>query len=45
MSSLNFLGLAFVLVWFGIVAYLFSVTRRQKGLEKRLEELRRTIGD
>ena len=39
MDGLQFLGLAFVLVWVGIVLFLFSVTRRQRALEKRIEEL------
>lgn len=40
MNGLNFLGIGFLLVWFGIVAFLFTVTRRQKALEQRVEELR-----
>ena len=43
MEGLGFLGVAYVAVWLGIVAFLFAVTRRQKALEKRMEELRRTI--
>jgi CcmD family protein len=42
-DGLGFLGVAYVAVWLGIVAFLFAITRRQKALEKRLEELRRTI--
>ncbi|MEX2553953.1 MAG: CcmD family protein [Actinomycetota bacterium] len=42
MDDVGYLGVAFVLVWFGIVVFLISVTRRQKALEKRVEELRRT---
>ena len=42
MDDLGYLGVAYVLVWIGIVVFLFSVTRRQKALEKRVEELRRT---
>lgn len=42
MSDLGFLGVAYVLVWLGIVVFLFSVTKRQKALEKRVEELRKT---
>lgn len=40
MSSLNFLGIGFLLVWFGIVAFLLTLTKRQKSLEQRMEELR-----
>jgi CcmD family protein len=39
LDNLGFLGLAFLLVWVGIVAYLLTVTRRQRALERRLEEL------
>ncbi len=45
MDGLGFLGVAYVLVWLGIVAYLFAVTRRQKALEKRMEELRRSFDE
>ncbi|HEX2180514.1 MAG TPA: CcmD family protein [Actinomycetota bacterium] len=40
MDGLGYLGLAFVLVWVGITLFLFSVSRRQRALEKRIEELR-----
>ncbi len=40
MDGLGYLGLAFVLVWVGIALFLFSVSRRQRALEKRIEELR-----
>lgn len=40
MSSLNFLGIGFLLVWFGIVAFLLTLSKRQKALEQRVEELR-----
>jgi CcmD family protein len=43
MDGLSFLGVAYTLVWLGIVAFLLSVARRQKALEKRIEELRRRI--
>ena len=43
MDGLGFLGVAYVAVWLGIVAFLFAITRRQKALEKRIVELRRTI--
>ncbi|HEX2259554.1 MAG TPA: CcmD family protein [Actinomycetota bacterium] len=39
MDNLGFLGLAFVVVWLGIAIYLLTVTRRQRALEERLEEL------
>jgi CcmD family protein len=45
MDDLGFLGVAFLLVWFGIVVFLFSVTRRQKALEKRVEELRKVTNN
>jgi CcmD family protein len=40
LDSLGFLGLAFVVVWLGIAAYLLAITRRQRALEQRLEELK-----
>jgi CcmD family protein len=40
-DDLGFLGVAYLLVWSGIVVFLFSVTRRQKALEKRVEELQK----
>lgn len=39
MDGLGFLGLAFIVVWVGLAGYLFSVSRRQKTLERRLEAL------
>lgn len=40
MDGLGFLGLAYGLVWLGIALFLFSVSRRQRSLEKRIDELR-----
>jgi CcmD family protein len=40
MDGLAFLGLAYLLVFAGIAMFLFSVSRRQLALEKRIEELR-----
>ena len=37
------MGVAYVVVWLGFVAFLFAVTRRQKALEKRMDELRGAI--
>lgn len=31
--------MAFIVVWVGLAGYLFSVSRRQKALERRLEAL------
>lgn len=39
MDGLGFLGLAFLLVFAAIVLFLFSVSRRQRALEKRIEDL------
>lgn len=41
-SKLLFLGIGFSLVWIAIAGYLFSLSRRQKALEKRLESLAHT---
>jgi CcmD family protein len=40
MDGLGFLGLAYLLVFAGIAMFLFSVSRRQRALENRIEELR-----
>lgn len=39
MDGLGFLGLAYIVVWLGLAGYLFSVSRRQRALEKRLDAL------
>lgn len=41
MSNLAFLGIAYAIVWIAIAAYLASLTRRQRAIEKRMEELAR----
>lgn len=41
MDNLGSLGVAYAIVWLAISAYLLSIARRQKALEKKLEELRR----
>lgn len=40
MSNLAFLGIAYVIVWAAIVAYLVLLARRQRALERRIEQLR-----
>jgi CcmD family protein len=40
MDGLGFLGLAYLLVFAAIVMFLFSVSRRQRALEKRIDDLR-----
>jgi CcmD family protein len=39
MDGLGFLGIAFLALWLVIAAYLLRVTRKQRALERRLEEL------
>jgi CcmD family protein len=39
-DNLGFLGIAYGLVWLAIAAYLFSIVRRQRALERRMESLR-----
>jgi len=39
MDGLGFLGLAFMLVFAAMMLFLFSVSRRQRALEKRIEDL------
>lgn len=36
MDNLGFLGIAYALVWIGFVLYLFSIARRLRKLEERL---------
>jgi CcmD family protein len=39
MTHLNYLGIAYAVAWIGISAYLLSLSRRQRALEKRLKDL------
>lgn len=39
MSEIAWLFVAFLAVWIGLGAYLFSLGSRQKRLERRLKEL------
>jgi len=38
MSGLEYLGIAYLVTWLVISAYLFSLMRRQKALERRLDD-------
>lgn len=40
MDNLGFLGLAYGLIWLGIASYLLRLSRRQRELEQRLEDLK-----
>lgn len=40
MKNLGVLALAYALVWLAIAGYLYSIVRRQRALERRLEELK-----
>ncbi len=42
MSGLAYLGIAYLITWVVIAAYLFSIMKRQKTLERRLEEDEKT---
>lgn len=42
MSGLAYLGIAYLITWLVIVAYLFSIMKRQKALERRLEDGEKT---
>lgn len=37
--GLGYLGVGYALAFLGMLAYLFSISRRQRSLEKRIEEL------
>jgi CcmD family protein len=37
--GLAYLGVGYALAFLGILAYLFSISRRQRSLEKRIKEL------
>lgn len=39
MDNLGFLGVAYAFAWIAISVYLISLFRRQRSIEKRLEEL------
>ena len=39
MSTLTWLFIAFMAVWVGIGAYLFSISLRQRNLERRLDAI------
>lgn len=40
MSKLAYLGMAYAVVWIAIAGYLVSIARRQRALEKKMEELK-----
>lgn len=44
MTDLAWLFIALMAVWLGIGAYLWSVTVRQKKIERRLDELEGELG-
>ncbi|HLF70284.1 MAG TPA: CcmD family protein [Actinomycetota bacterium] len=39
MSGLGYLGLAYAVLWLGLGGYLWSLARRQRSLEKRIDEV------
>lgn len=39
MSALGYLGVGYALVWLVLAAYLFSIARRQKALQARIDDL------
>lgn len=41
MDNLGFLGIAYAVVWLALAAYLFSIMRRQRALEKRMDALKK----
>jgi CcmD family protein len=41
MDNLGFLGIAYAFVWLALGAYLLSIMRRQKSLERRIEDLKK----
>lgn len=45
MSDLTWLFVAFIAVWIGLGLYLFSISTRQKRLERQLGELERAPRD
>ena len=42
MSETGWLFVAFMAVWVALGAYLYSISARQKKVDRRLEELNRT---
>ena len=41
MDDLGFLAFAYLLLWLAIGGYLVRLTRRQKALEERIDELKK----
>lgn len=39
MDDLGFLGVAYALAWIVIAAYLLSLVRRQRSIERKIEQL------
>ena len=44
-SNLSFLFVAFLVTWAAFFAYAFFVNRRQRELQREIEELRRSVED
>lgn len=44
-SNLGFLFAGFAVVWVGIIAYAFYVSRRERALRQEIEELRRELAE
>lgn len=42
MNNLGFLAVAYAVIWVGLALYLLSITRRQRALDRRLDELSNT---
>lgn len=42
MSKLAYLGIAYGVVWLAIAGYLISIARRQRALEKKMDDLKDT---
>ncbi|MBI4620130.1 MAG: CcmD family protein [Desulfobacterales bacterium] len=45
MAGTLYLFAAFSITWFIIFIYIFSISRRQKTLEREIEKISRALGD
>ncbi len=43
MDNINYFFAAYIIVWFVLFLYLFSISRREKKIERELAELNRLV--
>ena len=45
MSDMEYLFVAYVIIWGGIILYIFRIQRNQRNMKKQLRILREVISD